>query len=115
MQVNDVPAQELAQPSDYPQCAGLIDRVDYWTLPGSLGPAVAYAQAHPPDHLPSMGGSSGTDHGVFVQSLSFGNISHAGDLQVQIAFTALRQGVAARVDAQSVWNYPAGCEFGGHG
>ena len=113
--VSAVPSPALSQPSSWTACPGLVDRAGFWTAPGTIATAIAYARAHPPAQLAYAGGSSGTTHGVYDQSVSFGNIAHADDLEVQVAVTSLHTGVALRVDVQSVWNYPYGCMSGSNG
>ncbi len=102
----------LTDNSDYPQCPGLIDRLAYWTAPGSVADAIAYVHAHPPDRLPLSvhGTNTNTKAHVTVTFLDFGTISLSGDgSQVHIAVTTFGPGVALRADAQAIWNGGDGC------
>ena len=102
-------APALAQAPETPVSPDLVDRAGWWTAPGTVASAIAWAKAHPPPGTQTAGTGSSSQHGV-VEWEATGWSFPAQDETLtlrQLSVMAAPDGpgtVALRADAQIVWD-----------
>jgi hypothetical protein len=94
----DKPPQTIGSPN-------FLEATGWWTAPGTVSEALDYLRGHPPAGLRDSGHGTFTSPGVVVESLLFdGQPTDAyNQFSLVVAVTRMGDGVAVRVDAESVW------------
>lgn len=110
VRVAHAPSTVLDRPASAPASAHLVRRTRWWTVSGTMAGALGYVRSHLPLGVRPSGSSNSAGNGAAVQGLFFDasgpqwqRPAVCTGLQLLVAATPYRGGVAIRVDAQAIW------------
>lgn len=114
VRVASAPTKSLQQPPMYPSSGNLVDRVAFWTAPGTVPQAFEYFKAHPPAAMGNIYATTTSDDPEGREDISFGLFEVGSPPMVDFAIVAHGAGVAVRVDVATMWvpTKPTGAYLG---